>query len=77
MPPQFFSPQTSNMLKALFFSAALCCLASAKKKVLVLHGGGDSATGMQSLTADLLSALGSDYQFVYGHIGPTSTGEAW
>ena len=65
------------MFRAMLLSAALCCLAHAKKKVLVLHGGGSSANGMRYNTADLRSALGNNYEFVFGHIGSVSTGEAW
>ena len=64
------------MFRAMLLSAALCCLAHAKKKVLVLHGGGQSASGMRYVTADLRSAL-SNYEFVYAFIGSASTGEGW
>ena len=47
------------------------------KKVLVLHGGDDSANDMYKQTADLRSALGSDYEFVYGSIAGPCTGENW
>ena len=66
-----------RVLRVLLFPVFLCCQANAKKKVLVLHGGGGSANSMQFQTADLLSSLGSDYEFVYGSLGTASTSETW
>ena len=43
----------------------------------MLHGGGESANGIQSQTQDLLSSLGSNYEFVYGFIATASTPETW
>ena len=61
----------------LFAAVLLCSSANAKKKVLVLHGGGESADSIESQTNDLLSSLGSDYEFVYGFIATASTPEIW
>ena len=64
----------SSLFRGLILFMA--CQAHAKK-VLVLHGGDDSASDVKRQTSDLLSALGSDYEFVYGSIGNPCTGENW
>ena len=66
-----------HITRVLLLAVLLCCTANAKKKVLVLHGGGESANGIQSQTQDLLSSLGSNYEFVYGFIATASTPETW
>ena len=63
--------------RVLLFPVLLCCQVDAKKKVLVLHGGGGSANTIESKTADLLSSLGADYEFVYAFLGTASTTETW
>lgn len=68
------SPHLSALL--LLLSASLG--ASSKRKILALHGGGGSANSMSSNTADLRTALGSDYEFVYASMtGNDNKEENW
>ena len=53
-------------------------LSEATRKILALHGGGESADGMRFGTADLRTALGAEYEFVYASIASSaSQGETW
>ena len=62
----------------LVVTLALLHHAEATRKILALHGGGDSADNMRLGTADLRTALGAEYEFVYASISSSaSQGETW
>merc|ERR1711871_402274 len=63
---------------ALLTVLVLATPAAAKRKILALHGGGGSAKSMSDNTADLRTALGSEYEWVYASkAGNDDTQENW